>query len=102
MTSPWRKTLPTARGGRMHLRPADTAPRCPACDGLANAARPAESASAAPKDGDLSLCAACGAVAQWTDGQTRLVPFDESTLDAEGRAQIAAARRALSRVMEWS
>lgn len=69
--------------------------RCPACDTEANTTASVRLQSA-PRDGDLSLCRACGAASQWVDGATRLATVDESTLDDADRANITRGREMIS------
>lgn len=87
MTTWRRATHPVL--GQSFRRTGSAPPRCPGCGTALNASAPFNG-SKAPKDGELSLCAHCGAVAEFCDGGFRAV--DESTLPEETRAVLAKAR----------
>jgi hypothetical protein len=74
---------------------------CPSCgkihDGASKVEDEIPASPARPKPGDLSICARCGALSQYTR-DLDLVSFDESELDDRTRATIAEARRAISLV----
>jgi len=79
----------TNRSGVYHTN--TTAPCCPGCAAPLTMATAAES-KRPPADGDISLCSYCGTAGVWSEGTTALVALDETALDAEDRARLAAVR----------
>lgn len=72
------------------LRCVGAAPTCPKCGMVANGSKPTTDRVTPPRDGDLSLCAECGAVSEFCDGALRAV--DEALLDDDTRADLRQAR----------
>lgn len=79
------------------FRCADAAPTCPKCGMVANGAKPTTGRANPPRDGDLSLCAQCGAVSEFCDGALRAV--DESLFDDDARADLRQARAHLANLL---